>query len=105
MSGIYSRVFCGSVFANNYKRTRYSLKHIRWYFGSNLCIICETKFESLPKLFEHCTTTLHQEIVKLHKKTINIVQEHRDFTESSAENTSISGGTGVEEIYNKLRPE
>ena len=41
----------------------------------------------MPKLFEHCATTQHQEIVKLHKKTINIVQERRDFTESSAENT------------------
>ena len=41
----------------------------------------------MPKLFEHCTTTQHQEIVKLHKKTINIVLERRDFTESSAENT------------------
>ena len=79
--------FCGAIFASNYKRTRHSFKDILWYFGSNLCIICETKFDSLPKLFEHCTTTQRQEIVKLRKKTISIVQEHRDFTESSAENT------------------
>ena len=87
MSEVYSCVFCGAVFANNYKRTRHSLKHIPWYFGSNICMICETRFESTPKLFDHCNTTQHQETVKLNKRVIDIVQERRNFTDLSAENT------------------
>ena len=91
--------FCESTFSNSYKRTRHSLKHLPWFFGNNLCVICEVKFDSTPRLFEHCTSNPHAETVKLNKQTIDVVQERQNFARSADQ--GVNTAKYLEELVQK----
>ena len=61
-------VYCGTTYCNSFKLYRHCLKHLPWFFGSVLCCNREQRFDSKPRLEEHCETKSHKTVVS--RKTI-----------------------------------
>ena len=85
MPKLLNCLYCGTVTNNSYKGERHTLKHLPWFFASNLCVVCERKYNSTPKLLEHCESDKHTEAVKLNKNNVDISQLRKDFITSEVE--------------------
>ena len=78
-------LYCRTVTNNSYQGERHTLKHLPWFFASNLCVVCERKYNSTLKLLEHYESDKHIEAVKLNKNNLDINQLRKDFITSEEE--------------------
>ena len=56
-------VYCGATYYNSFKLYRHCLKHLPWFFGSIVCCVCKQRFDSKPRLEEHCESRSHTALV------------------------------------------
>ena len=77
MSQILPCIYCGTVVNNSFKLYRHCLTHLPWFFGSVLCCVCEHRFDSKPRLEDHCNSKEHKAAIEWVTSTLPDIQQLR----------------------------